>query len=158
MPITTYKIVEPLVPTISLEFPCAMSLTLLPLSDCDASSSEIERYIGNYQYQGSFDEAGCRTGYGVLRKNKKTIYEGDWQNGLFHGWGKLTLSNSKFTDYAGSFERGYFSGRGTLQYTNGDKYIGEVRGNCIEGEGTLYLTNGERIHGVWHRNTLKQRY
>lgn len=60
----------------------------------------------------------------MLRKNKKVIYEGDWESGLFHGWGKLTISNSRFVDYLGGFEKGYFSGRGTLNYTNGDQYIG----------------------------------
>lgn len=105
-------------------------------------SSDTERYIGNYNYQGGFDESGNRSGYGVLRKNKKVIYEGHWQNGLFHGWGHLALSNSKFSDFIGGFERGYFNDRGTLTYTNGDKYIGEVCNGYIEGEGTLHLASG----------------
>jgi hypothetical protein len=39
----------------------------------------------------------------VLRKNKKIIYAGDWLKGLFHGWGKLNISNSKFIEYIGGF-------------------------------------------------------
>ena len=37
-------------------------------------------------------------------------------------------------------------------FSNGDKYIGETKGEKKEGYGILYYKNGDRYEGFWENN------
>lgn len=56
------------------------------------------------------------------------IYEGEWNNDVFHGKGQLTFRPHKKGEkgiiYEGEFENGMQSPKGKLIYPNGDIYIG----------------------------------
>lgn len=39
-----------------------------------------------------------------------------------------------------------------LNYTNGDKYVGEVLNGQREGYGTYYYQNGDKYEGIWQKN------
>ena len=49
-------------------------------------------------------------------------YSGEWENGLFHGRGRIEWGNGG--TYEGEFKRGLASGEGERVWPNGDRYIG----------------------------------
>lgn len=72
-------------------------------------------------------------------------YEGEFKNGLFHGWGIYTY---RIGDrYEGEFRNDMKNGRGTYQYRNGDKYIGDFRNDVKEGRGTFVFASGDKYIG-----------
>lgn len=124
---------------------------------------------------------GCagQSGFGaIFLKETGLIYEGDFENGSFHGRGLLMIKNmmsstsfrqvnhqdfSGFlscTDkYEGDFSKGLMSGLGTLHFASGEKYSGQIEGNVISGLGTFMRRNGGgKITGEWSRNKLIQTY
>lgn len=40
-----------------------------------------------------------------------------------------------------------------LEYSNGERYIGEVGNGVRDGYGTYYYQNGEKYEGQWVKNT-----
>ncbi|MBN2302485.1 MAG: hypothetical protein JXN60_08220 [Lentisphaerae bacterium] len=72
-------------------------------------------------------------------------YEGEFKNGLFHGWGTYYYRNGD--RYDGEFRHDMKHGKGTLTYKNGDKYTGEFRKDMKEGRGSLEYGNGDRYVG-----------
>ena len=54
----------------------------------------------------------------------------------------------------GNFESGSSTATGTHLFSNGDMYIGGVRGNQFDGYGVFTLKNGTRISGVWKDDQL----
>jgi hypothetical protein len=72
-------------------------------------------------------------------------YEGEFKNGLFHGWGIYTYRNGD--RYEGEFRDDMKNGRGTYQYRNGDKYIGEFKNDVKEGRGTFFFASGDKYIG-----------
>jgi hypothetical protein len=72
-------------------------------------------------------------------------YEGEFRNGLFHGWGTYTYQ--KGDRYEGQFANDMKNGKGTYTYVNGDKYVGEFRDDVKSGQGTLFFQNGDRYTG-----------
>ena len=61
------------------------------------------------------------------------IYEGDFVNDVFHGFGTLHYANG--TEYSGEFKEGEKNGTGTYILSNGDKYEGGFVDGVFEGEG-----------------------
>ncbi len=39
-----------------------------------------------------------------------------------------------------------------LEYSNGERYIGEVANGLRDGHGTYYYQNGEKYEGQWQKN------
>ena len=63
-----------------------------------------------------------------------TFYEGQFDNGLYEGFGRLTFSKSRY--YEGEFAKGHFNGEGI--FWHGDEYTkGQFKNSelCGEGEG-----------------------
>lgn len=96
---------------------------------------------------------------------KKAYYEGQWKEGLPHGYGCLQLNTGTY--YEGNFEegqagegegfyiypdgsykRGYFSqnlklnGHGKFERPNGFRYVGRWVHDQPHGKGTEYYPNG----------------
>lgn len=57
--------------------------------------------------------------------------------------------------YEGEFKEGMFHGYGTLQLSNGDKFSGYFENNKANGSGNYTFSNGELIVGVWENNKLE---
>jgi hypothetical protein len=72
-----------------------------------------------------------------------------WDNcqGTFkrNGRGTLTLANGD--KYVGEFKGNRANGRGALTYANGDKYVGEFKDNFPNGQGTYTRVNGAKYVG-----------
>jgi len=63
----------------------------------------------------------------------KSAYEGEYQDGWYHGQGEFKYPNGVI--YKGGFFKGEFHGEGTLNYPNGGQYKAKwVRGKMVEGD------------------------
>ena len=76
--------------------------------------------------------------YGIIYKDSRKVYEGEFQNDKFNGFGKIYKldDNNNYLFYEGNFENGEISGKGIKYYINGSIKV--------EGEFTnLLLFNGK---------------
>ncbi|MCF6325482.1 MAG: caspase family protein [Gammaproteobacteria bacterium] len=91
-------------------------------------------------------------GSGVAVLPDSSRYEGEFQNGLFHGKGKLSGSNGN--RYEGEFDQGLLSGQGTADSSNGDRYVGGFVDGMRSGQGKLTRENGEWYEGAFEKDTF----
>ena len=75
----------------------------------------------------------------------KKQYEGETQNGLYHGHGTYYFPDGE--KYEGQFEYNNFHGQGTYYFANGNKYIGEYNNDKRHGQGIYYFANGDKYEG-----------
>ncbi len=83
---------------------------------------------------------------------KNGVYEGEFANGKFHGFGIYQFKASKENRgdrYVGNFRDGQMTSNGTYYFANGEKYIGNFEDGQRSGYGTQYLKNGDRFSGEW---------
>ena len=106
-------------------------------------------------YEGEF-ENGTFHGYGV-QKNELAgwVFEGEFRNGRRHGKGRLTVNNNAV--YEGNWENGFLSGHGTYRAGVGERttfYEGEFSLDKFNGYGVqssnLSTYAGEWKHGLMH--------
>ncbi len=62
--------------------------------------------------------------YGRLKMSVGYTYEGGWENGLFHGKGKLVMKNGMQMEC--EFEQGRASVNGRVVYKDGAVYVGSL--------------------------------
>jgi len=96
----------------------------------------------------------CLNGFGQQQDENGTLYSGYFNNGLFHGKGKLVYSSGN--TYEGEFFKGSFQGYGTYNWNTGKKYVGEWRDDDMNGIGTLYTEHGDTIFGYWQNGEIKK--
>jgi len=80
------------------------------------------------------------------------VYEGEFVNGKFHGFGIYQFKAGKENRgdrYVGNFRDGQMTSNGTYHFANGEKYIGSFEGVQRSGFGTQYMKNGDRFSGEW---------
>ena len=110
------------------------------VSSISYSQSKLPKCIG--------DENKFNNCYGKWERNyigdSKLIYEGEFKNGLFHGFGTITSPDSK---YIGEYIDGRRNGKGTLVIFDTYKYVGEFKNNQKEGKGTLTKQDGSTYVG-----------
>merc|ERR1711871_1848489 len=80
-----------------------------------------------------------------------TYYEGEYFNGLWHGYGILV--NPDGSRYEGEFRRGKYEGHGKLSYIDGGFYDGEFLAGKRHGQGTYNVP----VH-MWNRSDLSEMY
>ncbi|XP_058449456.1 MORN repeat-containing protein 3-like [Malaya genurostris] len=100
-------------------------------------------------YEGEWKD-GLRHGYGIVfRKEPDTdlyvkVYVGDWKHGQKHGLG---IKYYKDGTYLGFWKEGQRSGRGFMWFNGGSFYMGEWSGDRFSGIGVLFETGGNRYYG-----------
>ena len=97
--------------------------------------------------------AQIRDSYGVIGKNEHTDkyrYEGGYENGKYHGRGKLYFpEDDGRISYEGEFVYGEIEGEGKMRYTNGDEYFGFFKNGKRHGYGKLCYANGNIYEGFF---------
>jgi hypothetical protein len=97
-------------------------------------------------YQGELQE-GLPHGQGVLKYSIDDFYEGRWELGLAHGFGKLSSAGYK---YQGSFAEGLFEGQGILTVPHQGVYEGQFVAGRFHGKGKFTWQNNMQIYiGSW---------
>lgn len=76
------------------------------------------------------------------------VYEGEWQDGLRHGFGRMTYAEDGAT-YEGGWEHGLESGRGTKRYLDGIEYVGEFERGMMHGRGRFTMADGVVLDGAF---------
>ncbi len=70
------------------------------------------------------------------------IYTGQLRGMTFHGYGKYESYVVGGTSYEGEWENGVFHGQGTLTFANGSKLVGEFKDGNIQGIGKTICPEG----------------
>lgn len=102
-------------------------------------------YPDGSTYEGDFED-GYFHGYGILTDVEYGYrYEGEFAYDLFHGKGFLTYDDG--ASYEGDFQNDEFHGRGTYTYANGEAYTGEFQAGKFHGQGTYTFPDGSHYVG-----------
>jgi hypothetical protein len=99
------------------------------------------------KYSGKFENDVFSGNKGVLCDEKGNIYEGDFVNGKFEGYGHYKMSNGD--NYIGQFKNGYFEGKGQLTDKKGNVFNGNFVRGQKDGFGLIVKSNGETIEGKY---------
>lgn len=92
------------------------------------------------------------SGYGVYVDGTQTLYEGDFEDGRLHGYGRQLNSLLRFElEYEGEFKHGVWHGKGTCRYVDGCRYEGTWENNLQDGLGTMTYPDTRRYEGEWRR-------
>lgn len=105
------------------------------------------------------------TGHGIYCDEEGNIYEGDFLNGNFHGYGQLTYSNGDV--YIGSFFKNKKEGKGILKkgYNNNNDnnnsneivkkeiYDGNFKNDFKSGDGILIIDDC-KYEGIFENDIL----
>lgn len=91
------------------------------------TTPDLEKYEGGW-------ENDKKSGRGVHTFGDGDIYDGEFQNGSWHGFGKLTQNLGKEV-YEGGFEAGLRNGKGTQTFGDGVIYEGQFYNGAMEGKG-----------------------
>ncbi|XP_026260002.1 radial spoke head 10 homolog B [Urocitellus parryii] len=111
-------------------------------------------YEGDWVYN-------IKKGWGIRCYKSGNIYEGQWEDNMRHGEGKMRWLTTN-EEYTGSWERGVQNGFGThtwflkripnSQYPLRNEYIGEFVNGCRHGHGKFYYASGAMYAGEWVSN------
>jgi len=105
-------------------------------------------------YEGDWNEDQFN-GYGFFTWEDGVKYEGEFKDGKLHGFGKMVWLNQDV--FEGHWEDDVKSGFGVFKWKNGDQYVGEYKCNKKNGFGTITWGShpGEVYKGYW-KDDLKE--
>ena len=95
-------------------------------------------------YEGEI-ENGIRHGKGKMSYKNGSSYDGEWESDNFHGQGTYLNDTGSFM---GQWENGGLR-KGTLIWSSGDKYVGECWCGVPHGNGSYFFRNGDEYNGDW---------
>ncbi len=105
-------------------------------------------------YEGDFKN-GVRHGFGIMFEEKgKKCYEGHWSLSQRHGQGTQRFGNGDI--YNGEFVCDKFEGKGELN-TRGGVYKGEFKNGLKNGFGIMNFKTGARYEGMWRDGRFEGR-
>ena len=84
-------------------------------------------------------------------EHKYIMYQGEFIEGEFNGYGKLSynysLKSQPDQEYVGTFNLNSRQGKGRLTKKNGDVYDGEFKSNHPNGLTQIFFANGDKYEG-----------
>ena len=81
----------------------------------------IIHFPGGNVFEGNY-ENNLKNGYGKMTWSNGDVYEGNWENGDQNGYGKITWSSGDV--YEGNWKNDYQNGYGKITWSSGDVYEG----------------------------------
>ncbi|KAM6156422.1 radial spoke head 10 homolog B [Erethizon dorsatum] len=112
---------------------------------------------GTSWYKGDWVH-NVRKGWGVRCYKSRNVYEGQWEDNMRHGEGKMNWLTT-MEEYDGHWDRGVQNGFGThkwfikripnSQYPLRNEYIGQFVNGCRHGHGKFYYASGAMYEGEW---------
>lgn len=118
-----------------------------------------QQYYGNYQcerytYQGHYQN-GYIHGFGKIKYANGDVYEGYFKDGLRHGYGIYTWNNG--VKHIGTNENNKRHGYGVYKFTNGSVFKGQIKEDKREGNGIFYYDDGIVFYGNW-KDDVRENY
>jgi hypothetical protein len=98
-------------------------------------------------YEGEFKD-GAIAGRGVFKFVNGNLYEGDFDQNMFHGHGKMVESDAT---YVGEWVYGVRHGYGEWTLPTSEAYKGQWHENSVQGKGTYMWANGNMYAGAFQR-------
>jgi len=90
-----------------------------------------------------------REGLGILTYPNGDKYVGEWEDGIFNGYGTYTFGEIK---YEGEWKNGMYNGQGTITFPDGIKFVGEFKDggywNITDYDKSGNIT-GKWVNGNW---------
>ncbi len=120
---------------------------IVKISTAMAGSGETVKQV----YEGKYNAAGEREGYGTMRFATGSVYEGQWKGGKQEGRGTYRFANGDV--YEGEYKGGKEERRGTYRHAEGHVYEGEFK-ECIHGRGTYRYADGGVFEGEFKVNKM----
>lgn len=114
--------------------------------------SPAVHFANGSTYKGALNEKGQAHGYGRMVWTNGDEYEGQFENGLFKGKGKLI--SKYYAVYEGEFNEGYMNGQGTILFDNGTKYTGAFSKGVFHGKGKLIHKDKSVYEGDFLNNEI----
>lgn len=111
--------------------------------DCFSTQS-VMIFPDGGKYEGDFKN-GLRHGYGLMAFNTSDRYKGDWKNGVPDGNGSLFYNEGEY--YEGEFKNGLRHGTGTITSPTDNRYTGEWQQDLPHGNGTITYKSGSSFEG-----------
>lgn len=141
------------------------------LSETGLDTSDVE-IRGFYYTNGDYYFGYCLRGHNIphgrgrLTSPGKFVHEGNYKNGLCHGFGKVKLELShhstemQLKSYEGGFHHGFYHGEGTATYCVPtaagslpenfvSRYIGSWARGWKDGHGSMLYFDGTQYKGGW---------
>lgn len=110
-------------------------------------SNHLEQkvYIGEWKYD-KYHGQGVL--YNVfLNEDHEFQMEIDYKN--------FDLKKLPWKLYEGEFQNGEFHGRGSINFEMGERFDGNFINGKADGDGTFYKKNGDIVMGSWEKNKIK---
>ncbi|KAE8993030.1 hypothetical protein PR003_g20734 [Phytophthora rubi] len=83
------------------------------------------------------DEAKSEDGAELVIAQSNARYDGEWEDGLPHGYGELVFDAARNIRYEGQFVEGKREGNGHMHYADGSVYVGEWKDDVKCGQGVM---------------------
>eukprot|EP01036_Dinobryon_divergens_P023638 gene23638-32008_t len=99
------------------------------------------------EYFGEVDKDGKPFGRGIKFYSDKSIYVGDWLDGMHHSMDKGMWTRPDGLQYEGQWMKGQKHGRGKQRYPDESVYTGEFAKGYEHGSGKVEYRNGSRFEG-----------
>lgn len=112
----------------------------------DIDETEIITFPNGDVYEGQI-ENGLFHGQGILVWQDGSIYEGNWKKGEKHG--KCLEKTADGTFFKGCYKKGLKHGYCSLDFENGDQYDGYFEYDQINNYGIYQWKCGKRYEGEW---------
>jgi hypothetical protein len=109
---------------------------------CSITYKNGAKYTGSVQY-------GLFTGQGTFfNEEKQKVYQGQWLENKYHGFGKTFRLDDGSISYEGNFLRGLKHGQGKYIRKDGSvQYAGTSTNDRMTGTGTLFFSSGATYVG-----------
>ncbi|ETL46558.1 hypothetical protein L916_03562 [Phytophthora nicotianae] len=89
------------------------------------------------QGEGGEGLSETKGGDGLFVAQSNARYDGEWENGLPHGYGELVFDAARNIRYEGQFVEGKREGRGHMHYADGSVYAGNWKADVKCGQGVM---------------------
>eukprot|EP00899_Mesostigma_viride_P011424 jgi/Mesvir1/20282/Mv19892-RA.1 len=114
---------------------------------------------GRCSYEGDFQQ-GLFHGQGEVHFGSGGLYRGEFYHGMYHGKGVFIWPSGLYGDgmscsYSGTWARDQMQGQGRLEWVDGDYLEGTFKdGQLVKGKGRRTLACGDVCEGGWVAGSL----
>jgi hypothetical protein len=118
--------------------------TSIAIGDVSGTDFGVRFFPDASGYVGEFSNDGKMHGAGKYIWSQDEYYEGRFEDGLFHGDGKMV---SPERTYIGQFKCGKFDGKGEWKGKDGMHYVGDWKDGACNGKGASKSPEGNTYVG-----------